>query len=190
MPCYNYDGDEHQESKPQAQLPSSKPVNTAEEVQKQTTSDYPQPREEDRVVFAQRKPLDQTPVSHHTLKLSAEEQAAYTRAQRLSMFSLIAAAVSYFIGGIYLSILALICAIISYRNIKMHVDHESCCMRAEWEQLMRLTKVTLVLSGIGIILNAISTYMIITALQQGTYTSIFPWDLYGQTPSGSSSVWG
>lgn len=150
---------------------------------------FPPPQEQDRVVLTSvSTPSDSRQKTF--FGPSEEEVKAYAFAYRLTAFSSIIAAVSIAIGGVPLSLMALICAFVANSKIKKHVQDAHVVMANEWKQLNKLIRVTFGISCLALILNAISTYVLFTTLQDAGYGYLFGFGPIGNPAPSGSSVWG
>lgn len=126
------------------------------------------------------------------VELSGDEIAAFESARRLITISQVAAVVSFIIGGVALSTVALICAAIAYRQLSAiamakaeHPEMQSA--------LRRVGFMALALSAVALAVNAIALALlypvVMDAVQSGGFGSVFGGS--GHTGGGSgNSTWG
>lgn len=114
-------------------------------------------------------------------------------AQNLAMVASLAGPVSIFIGGVFLSTVGLVCAIVGLNKLNGLAKKNSDFVLAV-KRLKRVCITAIVICGIALVLNAISAYlmypMVLEAIESGDYGSLG--SNPGATPDASkgSSTWG
>lgn len=177
---------------PESAQPEDLSVSTQEHqapVDNSSDHSFPPPHEQDRVVLTSISTQGNSYQRSHPAP-SEDEAKAYAFAYRLTTFASIAAAVSIAIGGVPLSLIALICAFIAYSKIKKYIQDAHAVMVNEWKQLYKLIRVAFGISCLALVLNTISTYVLFTSLQDAGYGSLFGLGPSGSPAPSGSSVWG
>ena len=126
------------------------------------------------------------------VELTSSEIAAFESARRLVTVSQIAALVSFIIGGVALSAIALICAVVAYRKLDAIAagkqDHPEM-----QHALRRVGVMALGLSAVALVINIVALVVlypvIMNSLQSGGFGSLFGGS--GQLGAGGgNSTWG
>ena len=108
--------------------------------------------------------------------------------QTLNMVALIGAPVSLIIGGLALSIAALVCAIVSYvkmRRIISPNDPVGSIQRTLYKQSTIALVASSVCAALSVVAFAYMFGAVMQALQTGDISSVF--DSFGSTPAETSS---
>lgn len=113
------------------------------------------------------------------------------KAQTMVMVASVAGPVSLFIGGVLLSGVGLVCAIVAFRKLgKLIAKHTDVSVLAQ--RLKRSAIVGMAVCGVAFALNAISFYLmmpvVLEMMESGDYTGAMT-DA-GMGAAGSNSTWG
>lgn len=112
------------------------------------------------------------------------------RAQTLVMVASVAGPVSLFIGGVLLSGIGLVCAVIAFRKLKRIIEKRTD-VSALAQRLKRSAIIGIAVCGVAFALNAISFYLmmpvVLEMMESGDYAGAMT---DAGTGVGANSTWG
>lgn len=122
------------------------------------------------------------------------EQRELNSARTLAMVATIGGPVSFIIGGIALSSVALVCAIIALIKTKHVLANPDSKFTAYARALRQTAFMGIAISAVALVLNVVGviTMMpyLMEALQTGDYSSLLGNGVTTQAPSSGESAWG
>ena len=171
-------------------------------------SPYPEPPEGWKPQYEERNPRPDAngggdsfrqvmkPVGNNVITLGPEDSLEFSRARKFITASQVVALVSLFIGGVLLSAVAIVLAVIGFR--KLTAIAEKCIEEFEVRRAFKRPGLVAIALSVGaLVINAISIIvfypLLLQALQQGDFASVFTGagvSSGGSAPANGSSLFG